>query len=83
MDQEATADLLLALHSLCNNRSFLQKLRLLADGQTLGSTLFNDLSEAKFAALDSLDDATHPQLLPPYALMCKEIILLETGAWQR
>jgi hypothetical protein len=81
VDEEFTLDLMLALAS--NDRSFFQTLRLLADGITDASKCFIDdyTTKEKFLALLCGQNhgyflpSTFSTLLPPYAHLCKELIL--------
>jgi hypothetical protein len=85
MDQESTVDFMLALESLQNQRSFLKTLRVLAEGTTRGSELFDEAhkNDAILAALLCGQKRLHrhlfSQLLPPYAYLCKELITSENG----
>ena len=85
MDDESVPDFMLALGALKNDRSFLKSLRQLAEGTTRGLDLFKDGpgSDSTFAALlcgqdEFLSDLVS-RLLPPYAHLCKQFILPETG----
>ncbi len=85
MGDETVPDFMLALCALRNDRSFLKSLRLLAAGNACGSDLFNNgpPNEANFAALLCGEDEFRPDIVsrlgPPYAHLCMQFILPETG----
>ena len=85
MDTETTFDFIRALESLKNCREFLKTFRLLALGKTTSSQLVERLTldEAKFLALqcglDDLEDVAFPELLPPYAYLCRQLVVPNEG----